>query len=520
MKRKLVFIFNIVSFCLCVCAIAIGVWSVKRASLFLNGDIGFVGNNCNATITIEVDGAATTEGGEAQNDLYVQNDGTGLGSATKSEILLNGQDLLINLNSLFFPNLSNGSTPPEIVMTFTITNTSNFPIVAYLELDDQLLLQENNIIASWDQIGGTMLEEELITIQLTLKCNSTQSFATPEVFNNNTFKLVLEQAVVGKQSDGYWYEVIDSVEQKFCEYDGNLVLTPCYPNGAYINYVPNGTGEITIPAVLQKVNGSYVKIDGICYNYFENTNIFWDEEGNIIDESEYTGSEHVWGGDQIYGTIGLNGYSTIKFANGIKTIGAYSLCTMEMYHDNNIHSIDEGGTRHMDYAVTTIELPKTLTHIGEFAFASCQNLSKKLVLPQSFTAIKEIEFLDADDTSYNACSFSNYYNTNSYAIWADDTGFTGFTEIILPSSLKTFDGFYISHHYLIYANISDTIITSLTITSGTTSISENALKGCTKLATIKFLGTMEQWNAIQKGANWNYQVPATQVVCNDGNVAL
>ena len=51
-------------------------------------------------------------------------------------------------------------------------------------------------------------------------------------------------------------------------------------------------------------------------------------------------------------------------------------------------------------------------------------------------------------------------------------------------------------------------------------IGYSAFEGCTSLTNIKFEGTVEQWNAIEKCEDWNYNVPATEVVCSDGVVTL
>ena len=37
---------------------------------------------------------------------------------------------------------------------------------------------------------------------------------------------------------------------------------------------------------------------------------------------------------------------------------------------------------------------------------------------------------------------------------------------------------------------------------------------------ITYTGSIEQWNAITKGVNWNYGVPATVVYCTDGDAPL
>lgn len=51
-------------------------------------------------------------------------------------------------------------------------------------------------------------------------------------------------------------------------------------------------------------------------------------------------------------------------------------------------------------------------------------------------------------------------------------------------------------------------------------LSTNCLKDCTSLNTIKFRGTISEWNSIEKQPNWNSGVPASEVICNDGIVQL
>jgi hypothetical protein len=62
-------------------------------------------------------------------------------------------------------------------------------------------------------------------------------------------------------------------------------------------------------------------------------------------------------------------------------------------------------------------------------------------------------------------------------------------------------------------------LTSVTIGGNVMNIG-NAFPGCSKLTSIIFEGTIEQWNGIEKGDSWNYGVPATYVQCSDGQVAL
>lgn len=51
-------------------------------------------------------------------------------------------------------------------------------------------------------------------------------------------------------------------------------------------------------------------------------------------------------------------------------------------------------------------------------------------------------------------------------------------------------------------------------------IGSQAFDGCSSLINIHFMGTIEQWNQISKGADWARDIAATHVQCTDGQVAL
>ena len=46
---------------------------------------------------------------------------------------------------------------------------------------------------------------------------------------------------------------------------------------------------------------------------------------------------------------------------------------------------------------------------------------------------------------------------------------------------------------------------TVVIPESVTSIGDRAFSGCTSLKTINYTGTEEQWNAISKGTDWNYE---------------
>ena len=61
---------------------------------------------------------------------------------------------------------------------------------------------------------------------------------------------------------------------------------------------------------------------------------------------------------------------------------------------------------------------------------------------------------------------------------------------------------------------------AINLPSNLLDIGEYAFADCMSLNNIYFNGTKAQWNAISKGSDWNYNVPATVVTCTDGTVEI
>ena len=70
-KRKFSMLLNIAVLCLCVAAIAIGVYSAKNASLNVTGTIGFVAHDCKVEVYGKITGAV-----DSSNNTITANTGT------------------------------------------------------------------------------------------------------------------------------------------------------------------------------------------------------------------------------------------------------------------------------------------------------------------------------------------------------------------------------------------------------------------------------------------------------------
>ena len=118
-------------------------------------------------------------------------------------------------------------------------------------------------------------------------------------------------------------------------------------------------------------------------------------------------------------------------------------------------------------SLTSINIPEGVTSIGDYAFQNCSKLTS-ITIPEGVTSIGQ--------SAFTVC--------------------TGLTSITIPSSVTSIgsDAFY---------NCSS--LTSITIPEGVTSIGDCAFGYCSGLKTINYTGTEEQWNAISKGTDWNYE---------------
>ncbi|MBQ8229951.1 MAG: leucine-rich repeat domain-containing protein [Clostridia bacterium] len=183
----------------------------------------------------------------------------------------------------------------------------------------------------------------------------------------------------------------------------------------------------------------------------------------------------------------------------------------------------------------TCIIPDTIVSIGAAAFGLCRNL-KSVVLPDS---VKEIEgwafcfcysltnveitesviavgdypFADCDEFVYNEYNGGYYIgNTDNPYIVLIETTWDELPTYTVHPQTKTI---------ACWAFEGCSTLAKVEIPASVISINSCAFEGCTTLTTMIFHGTVEQWNAIKKELHWwDDDIPATKIVCANGEVAL
>lgn len=225
------------------------------------------------------------------------------------------------------------------------------------------------------------------------------------------------------------------------------------------------------------------------------------------------------------------GLDRITIPHGVTSIGddAFQFCS---YLDivtipDSVTSIGNYAFTHC-YKLDSITIPNSVTSIGANAFAFCHSL-RSITIPDGITSISAymvyscygLQKITIPDsvTSIGQNAFASCSSLTSVTIPNGVTSIDrqAFSNCTVLASITIPDGVTVID-YRVFNNCSN--LPSITIPDGVTEIGTCAFEGCTSLTSITFGGTVEQWNAIKKGSSWNNNVPATKVVCSDGEVAL
>ena len=198
-------------------------------------------------------------------------------------------------------------------------------------------------------------------------------------------------------------------------------------------------------------------------------------------------------------------------------------------------------------SLTSITIPDSVISIREAAFSGCSSLTS-ITIPTSVSYISKDAFSGCDsltsvhlnigddglnlaNSAFNNCSsLTDFYikvpnNINcipagglyrahifdNVSVHLIDENDNEITEIIIHDTAPVIGE---------AAFINCSSLTSITIPTSVTSIENAAFSGCSSLTSLTFVGTMAQWNSIDKTSNWKYNASFNTVHCIDGDVLI
>lgn len=279
---------------------------------------------------------------------------------------------------------------------------------------------------------------------------------------------------------------------------------------------------------------------------------FSDADGNteIVDKASvvlptvdcvYLSGKCIWCG-QKEGSTGLayslssNGsYYTVT---GIGACSDYDIVIPNMYGGKPVKAIAAQAFKNQKH-ITGVVIGNNVETIGNNAFELCRGLVSVTVgkgvttmgTDVFYHCTKLVEVINKSELSITKGSADNgrvanyalivhtgktqIVNQNGFLFFENDNGdnlLVGYagtaTHLVFPDSISG-EGYKIYK----YAFAERTEITKITLCAGVTDILYRAFWKCTSLATIEYIGSESQWNAVVKEENWAQESGSYTVVC-------
>ena len=159
----------------------------------------------------------------------------------------------------------------------------------------------------------------------------------------------------------------------------------------------------------------------------------------------------------------------------------------------------------LDESATSITIPEGVTEIGYEAFAYCDSLTS-VVIGEGVTKIGNNAFLEC--TSLKSVVIGEGVTEIGEHAFRNCESLTS---VVIPEGVTE-----IGEEAFCWCKSLESVV----IPEGVTEIGDGAFEGCESLTSLEFGGTRSQWKAIERGDDWNEDVPAETVKCTDGEVKI
>ena len=167
-----------------------------------------------------------------------------------------------------------------------------------------------------------------------------------------------------------------------------------------------------------------------------------------------------------------------------------------------------------------ITLPESLQRIEDQGFAHCYSLTEVYipasvqVLDWCFASCSQLENINVDTNNKFFLSVEGVLYDYSFRVLKEYPSGKTSTSFAIPAYVTSIDS---------SAFIDNDVLNSIIIHKNVRSIGTYFVKDCDYLDTIYFDGTIDEWNAIDKLAGWDYYWHKTNlnytIYCIDGTIA-
>ena len=151
----------------------------------------------------------------------------------------------------------------------------------------------------------------------------------------------------------------------------------------------------------------------------------------------------------------------------------------------------------------SVKLPSTLKKINKNAFSGCTSL-ESIVIPEGVTEIEAGAF-------WECSNLETIYFPTTLTTFGEDVfdACDGLKQVVIPNNVKVISPFlFFNCKYL----------KEISLPASIEVLGKSCFAYCIRLNTVYYMGTIEQWNAIEKEDTWSDGTRGFNVICTDGKI--